>query len=143
MEVAAPCGRHHGNAPGLLAIGNEVVHLVLHGLTAHLFVGGAADTAQLQHIAQQGKAALAGIFPEHGQRGLHAVGVGVVAILNDIHASDVHHLLAHPGLLKVSQTGNNPAGIQPQTGGGAVGGQCIGTLCRPMAGIFTRKVPSS
>ena len=40
----------------------------------------------------------------------------------------MHHLLAHSGLLKVSQTCNDPAGIQPQTGSGAVGGQCVGHI---------------
>ena len=78
MEGGQPLGgSHHGNALGLLAIGDEVVHLVLHGLTAHLLVGSAADIAQLQHIAQQGKAALAGILPEHGQRGFMLSGLAL------------------------------------------------------------------
>ena len=91
-------------------------------------MGLAAQVAQLQHIAQQSKAALAGKLLEHGQSGLHAVGVGVVAVLNDSHTLAVHHLLAAAGLLKGGQALDHLAGIAAQTGGGAVGRQRIGHI---------------
>ena len=53
----------------------------------------------------------------------------------------MHHLLAHSGLLKVGQTGNDPAGIQPQTGGGAVGSQRVGHVVPAHGGDLYEESP--
>ena len=118
-------GGHHGGALGLLAVSHQTVQVALGGQTAQLLVGLAAQVAQLQHIAQQRKAALAGKLLEHGQSGLHAVGVGVVAVLNDVHAACVDDLLAHTGLLEIGQTSDDALGREAQTGGGGVSSQRV------------------
>ena len=110
-----PLGRsHHSRALCVFAVGHKAVQITLRSQTAQLLVGFAGQLAQLQHIAQQGKAALAGEFLEHGKRGLHAVGVCIVAILNDGNALAVHHLLAAAGLLKIESPLMTPRGSQPK-----------------------------
>ena len=104
-------------------------------------MGLAAQVAQLQHIAQQSKAALAGKLLEHGQSGFHAVGVGVVAVLDDVHAACVDDLLAHTGLLKIADAPDDLPGVQPQPGGGAVGSQGVGDVVAAHGGDLHEESP--
>ena len=122
-EARVLCGP--GRPCGLGAVGDKGGQPGLCGLTAQLFMSGRAHPAQFQHIAQQSEAALAGVLFEHRQRSLHAVGVGVVAVLDDVHAACVDHLLAHTGLLEIGQTRDDALGREAQTGGGGVSSQRV------------------
>ena len=124
LEPRLGCG--FGGVLGFFAVADQQLQPGSGRLTADLLVGRGADPAQLQHIAQQRIPPLGGILPEHGQRSLHAVGVGVVAVLDHIHALAVDDPLAHSGLLEVGQPCNDAFGVKAKAGGGGISRQRVG-----------------
>ena len=116
-------GFGHDGAVG--AVGDQQGHARIGGPLPCCAVAALAGVAQFQHVAQQGDLARVGQGFQHREGSFHAVRAGIVAILDKGDAALLHDMLAHAGGLVAGKRGGAPGGVQPQAGGGGVGGQGV------------------
>ena len=88
-----------GNKGSVLAVGQHVVHAILHRPLANTTMGILTNLAQLQHIGQHGNgAALAMVgllgFRQGFKRRLHGSGAGVISVVDKGNIANINYLLA-------------------------------------------------
>ena len=105
------------------AVGDECINARVSSPLAGMAVPFLARTAQLKHIAEQRDLPGIGQCLEDRERSLHAVGAGVIAVLNEGDAALFHDMLAHARRPVGRQRGSAAGSVQTQAGRGGVGGQ--------------------